>query len=304
MADNKALVSIAVATYNGEKYLREQLDSLLQQTYPNIELVITDDGSKDDTIAIIKEYQDRYPSIHLYQNEKNTGVTRTFENSVRKCNGEYIALSDQDDIWDREKIAIMVNELGKEDAVYCNSLLVDKDGVSLGKDFKEVMNLRSYYSGAPFLLANCIPGHTLLMKATFVKSTLPFPEHIFFDRWVSFCAAANNGVKYIDKPLVKYRQHETNTVGIKKLRRTTKRETARELFDNKLKELQTFSTARIASEETKTILEKMIHLFTKQWSFERSIFFFKNIDTVLVIKNKPYYRKILYCIKMFFKANY
>lgn len=304
MSTDTALVSIAMATYNGDKYLKEQLDSLLQQTWPPIEIVITDDGSKDNTVAIIRKYQQQYPSIFLYRNEQNKGVTKTFENSIKHCSGAYIALCDQDDIWELDKIATLVNAIGKEDAVYSNSLLVDQDGQSLGKDFKQVMNLQSYYSGAPFLLANCIPGHTLLIKAEFMKKILPMPPELYFDNWISFCAASNNGVKYVDRCLVKYRQHETNTVGVRKLRKNNKQESSKELYDRKLHELKVFETAPIASVETKVILHSMIGLFTPGWSLRRSLFFFSNMDAILVVKNKPYYRKVFYCIKMFFKANY
>jgi glycosyltransferase involved in cell wall biosynthesis len=304
MKQTNQLVSIAMATYNGEKYLTEQLDCLLQQTYAYIEIIVVDDGSKDNTVAILHQYQQNFNRIKVYINETNIGVTKTFEKAIENSMGTYIALCDQDDIWELDKIAIMVNEIDTEDAVYCNSLLVDSNNISIGKDFKQVMNLRSYYSGAPFLLANCIPGHTILMKKDFVLKCLPFPTHIYFDRWISFCAASNNGVRYIDKPLVRYRQHATNVVGIRKLRKDNKRETANELFNNKLKELQTFATAPIASVQTRDILTTMLRLFTKKWSLARSIFFFKNINTVLIIKNKPYYRKIFYCIKMIFKANY
>ena len=304
MTDSSALVSIAMATYNGEKYLSIQLDSLINQTYPNTEIVITDDCSTDNTIAIIKEYQIKYPFIRLFKKVVNTGVTKTFEDSVRESKGKFIALCDQDDIWELDKITILMKEMGAEDAIYSNSILVDADGELLNKDFNSVMKLRSYYSGVPFLLANCVPGHTILMKADFVKKILPFPKHIFFDKWISFCAAANNGIKYIDKGLVLYRQHASNTVGVGKTRNKTKQETANEIFENKLLELKTFQTAHIASEETKVILNRMVELFTKKWSLQRSFFFFKNIDTLLIIKNKPYYRKIFYCIKMIFKANY
>lgn len=304
MAENNPLVSIAMAVYNGAKYLPEQLDSLLQQTYPNIEIVITDDGSKDDTIGLVKRYQQQYPSIRFFQNEENCGVTKTFERSVRESKGDFIALCDQDDIWEKDKIELLVAACVQEDAVYSNSMLVDAEGQSLNKDFGSVMKLRSYYSGAPFLLANCVPGHTILMKAAFAKEVLPFPKHIYFDRWISFCAASNNGIRYVDQTLVRYRQHATNTVGVGKTRNKSKRETAREMFDNKLLELQTFQTAKIGSEETRRILDTMVGHFHHRWSIARSIFFFKNISTVLTIKNKPYYRKIFYCIKMIFKANY
>lgn len=309
MTTNKsdALISIAMATYNGEEFLRIQLDSILQQTYPFIELVITDDGSSDSTISIIKEYQQKHANVFLYLNEKNIGISKTFEHSIQKCNGAYIALADQDDIWMTDKLSILLNAFEKEDAVYCDSVLVDENGHSLGINFKDTMNMRSYYSGAPFLLGNCVPGHTLLIKADFFKSILPFPVTVFYDRWTSFCAAAHNGIRFVDIPLVQYRQHNNNTIGIRKVQKNKKKyatQTVRQRFDAKLQELKTFATAPGISKETKDILEEMTTLFTMRPSLKRSIFFFKNINTILTIKKRPYFRQILYCLKMFFRPNY
>jgi len=304
MAKTELLVSVAMATYNGEKYIAEQLDSILKQSHRNIEIIITDDCSRDNTISIIKDFQKKYSEIRLFKKEINSGVTKSFENSISQCTGDYIALSDQDDIWEEDKIEILLNSIGTEDAVYANSLLVDKDGKSLSHEFKDLMNLQSYYSGAPFLLANCVPGHSILMKAGFAKTLFPFPDNIMFDRWISFCAAANNGIKYVDKPLVKYRQHESNTIGTGLVKNKRQKKTSAEKFNQKLSELKVFETATITSEETRFILKNIIQLFSRQWSLQRSLFFFKTRDKILVIKNKPPFRKILYCIKMFFKANY
>ena len=156
MGNYNPLVSVAMAVYNGEKYLKEQLESIINQTYPNIEIIITDDCSGDNSTDIIKEFKNEFSNITLFVNQQNQGVTKTFENSIKNCNGEFIALSDQDDIWQLDKIELLVNAIGSEDAIYSNSLLVDKNGVSLQKDFNSIMNLRSYYSGAPFLLSNCV----------------------------------------------------------------------------------------------------------------------------------------------------
>lgn len=304
MAQTTPLVSVAMATYNGEKYIAEQLKSILHQSYTNIELVITDDASADGTVAIIKEFQQEYNFITLFINPVNSGVTHTFEHSFKNCKGEFIAIADQDDIWDTQKIELLINAIGKEDAVYSNSELVDKAGQPLGQLFSSLMQLQSYYSGAPFLMGNCIPGHTIIMRSAFTKAILPLPKTIMFDRWISFCAAANNGIKYVDRPLVKYRQHDTNTIGTGKSKNKSVRKTKTEQFNIKLAELKMLSTAPITNEDTRKILSRMLELFTRQLSLQRSIFFFKNIDSLLVVKNKPRYRKILYCFKMFFKANY
>lgn len=301
---NAPLVSVAMATYNGARYLGEQLDSIISQTYRNIELVIVDDCSKDNTVELIASYQAKFPFIKLVQNEQNLGVTGTFEKAIRNCNGTFIALSDQDDIWVKDKIDILVNEIGDYDAVYANSLLVDAHGHSLGKSFTSIMNMKTYHSGAPFLLSNSVPGHAILMKKDFVEKILPFPEKMLFDLWIGFNAAGNNGIKFVNKELVHYRQHETNTIGTRDSKNKKKKKTAAEEFAFKLNELKTLTTAPIKDERTKMILNKMVALFNRKWSFKRSAFFFKYYNDILVSKKKPTFRKKLFCIKMFFKPNY
>lgn len=304
MNSNKPLVSIAMATYNGAKYIKEQLDSLVHQTYDNLEIVIVDDSSTDDTVSIINDYQQQYKFIYLIVNSSNCGVTTTFENAIIACKGLLIAICDQDDIWELNKIEILVNEIGEHDAVYSNSLLVDKNGQSLNKSFTTIMNMQTYYSGAPFLLSNSVPGHTILMKQQFVQNILPFPPNMLFDLWIGFCAAANNGIKFVDKTLVKYRQHDTNTIGTRDSKNKKKKDSIKDQFEFKLKELKTLGTAPIKHEETKIILQQMIEHFHRRWSIKRSLFFFKYYDSILVSKKKPIYRKKLFCVKMFFKPNF
>lgn len=304
MGENNLLVSIAMASYNGEKYIKEQLDSIISQTYTNIEIVITDDCSKDNTVNIIKEYQASYPFIFLFVNEQNKGVTKTFERAVTESNGAFIAFCDQDDIWMPNKIETLVKEIGDHDAVYANSELVDAAGNSLGKDFKGIMTMQNYYSGAPFLLSNTVPGHAILAKAAFLKMIIPFPKELYFDLWVSYNAGGNNGIKFVDDVLVKYRQHESNTMGTDKSKNNKKKLTGQGLFDLKLEELKALSTAHVKNEQTKKILAGVIKYFHKGWSLKRSIFFFKHYNDLLVSKNKPVWRKKLYCVKMIFKPNF
>ena len=300
-----ALVSIAMAAYNGEKYIAQQLQSIVDQTYRNIEIIITDDKSNDDTIQIIRDFQKNYRNIFLFCNKENLGITKTFENSFKNCKGDFVAISDQDDIWELNKIEIMLNEIGKEDAFYSNSQLIDKNGKFLGLDFKSLMNFKSYYSGAAFLLSQAVPGHTILIKKDFLKNLLPFPDGLLFDRWISYCSASNNGLKYIDKPLVQYRQHESNAIGIKgKSENKKRRETNKHKFLYKLNELRRLATAPVRNNETRLIVNRMLTLFNRKWSLQRSIFFFEYRGEILVTKKRSEFRKILYCIKMFFKPNY
>lgn len=301
---NQLLVSIAMASYNGSKYITEQLDTILNQTYQNIEIVIVDDCSKDDTVSIIKNWQAKYPRIKLFENVENLGVTKTFEKAISLSSGYFIAISDQDDIWELNKIEILINEIGEFDAVYSNSLLVDAKGNSLNKSFTTIMNMKTYKSGAPFLLSNSVPGHTILMKRAFVEKILPFPHNLLFDLWIGFCAAGNNGIKFVDKTLVKYRQHETNTIGTRDSKNKKQKDAVKVQFEKKLEELKTLAKAPITDTKTKIILDKMIAHFHRRWSFARSFFFFKYFDEILVSKKKSTFRKKLFCIKMFFKPNF
>ena len=127
MSNNQGLISIAMATYNGGQYLSEQLDSIVNQTYTNIEIVIVDDDSKDNTVEIIKSYQQKYKFIKLYQNPTNLGIVKSFEKAISLCNGDYIALSDQDDVWLPHKLEELVNKIGSSLLIYSDAILVDSN---------------------------------------------------------------------------------------------------------------------------------------------------------------------------------
>ncbi len=302
--NNFPLVSIAMASYNGERFIKEQLESILNQTYKNLEIIVVDDCSKDGTVEILKKYKSDFSNIKIFQNETNCGVTKTFEKAIYQSTGDFIAISDQDDIWELNKIEILMNEIGNYDAVYSNSLLVDAQGNSLNKSFTTIMNMKTYHSGAPFLLSNSVPGHTILMKRVFVEEILPFPIDMLFDLWIGFCAAGNNGIKFVDNTLVKYRQHESNTIGTRDSKNKKQKDKVHIQFEKKLFELKTLATAPIKDEKTKDILKQMISHFHRKWSFKRMLFFFKNYDEILVSKKKPTFRKKMFCIKMFFKPNF
>lgn len=299
-----ALVSIVMATYNGENFLNEQVASLINQTYQSIEIIIVDDCSTDNTKTIIKQLISKHGNIKFVENEKNVGVTKTFENGIMQTSGEFIAFCDQDDIWMPNKIELLVKNIGKEDAIYHNSLLVDAHGKSLNSEFTGIMKMKSYYSGSSFLLSNSVPGHTMMVRKKFVMDILPIPHNILFDLWIGFAAAANNGIKYVDKILVHYRQHNNNVIGTNKSSNKKRKRSKNEEFEFKKYELLQLSTIPIKNQTTKKILSEMLEHFHNGWSIKRSIFFFKNYNEILASKSKSTLRKKLYCVKMFFKPNY
>jgi len=216
------LVSICLATYNGEKYLKEQLDSIVKQTYKNIELIAQDDCSNDATLEILESYKEKL-NITIYSNEKNLGYLKNFESLLHKTNGELIALCDQDDIWEHNKIELLVHHIKDATLIYSNSLLIDADGNSLEKTLSQKLKNNFISSSTPldFLYDNCVSAHAMLFKKELLHALFPFPQHIYFDAWIAINAANTDGVIYLEEELVHYRQHSTNTLGNVKKSKTS-----------------------------------------------------------------------------------
>ncbi|MDD2567937.1 MAG: glycosyltransferase, partial [Thiovulaceae bacterium] len=125
-------ISIVLATYNGARYLSEQLNSLLQQTVVPHEIIIGDDNSQDGTLEIAQKYATKLP-LKIYKNEVNLGFTKNFESALQKATGDFILPCDQDDIWESTKLETLLAAIGENSLVYADSLLVDENGNSLEK---------------------------------------------------------------------------------------------------------------------------------------------------------------------------
>ncbi len=150
-------VSVVICTYNGERFLREQLDSVLAQTYPLYEIIIQDDGSTDATLSIATEYQERYPQlIHVYEHEIHNGWNVNFLDAIKRATGDYIACCDQDDVWEKDKIETQVREIGDNWLHVCSSNIWGGDTMiprySNPGNIADVF-LRYYYSGHEFLIS-------------------------------------------------------------------------------------------------------------------------------------------------------
>ena len=152
-----SLVSIAMCSYNGERFIQEQINSILEQSYSNFELIITDDCSSDKTIEIIKNYQANDTRIKLYQNEVNLGFVKNFEKAISLCTGEYIALADQDDIWTKDKLKTFIENIGENVLIYSDALLIDEHAVSMEEELiRPEKDLISGSNNRAFILENCI----------------------------------------------------------------------------------------------------------------------------------------------------
>lgn len=210
-------ISIALATYNGERFLCEQLDSLYRQTYQNIEIIVGDDCSSDGTIKILQEYKRKY-GLYYFVNKKNLGYIKNFEIILSKCTGEYIALSDQDDVWKENKLEVLLNNIGNIDLICSDAALINEKREIISSSLKEYQDIRVWNSNQfeHLLFDNFITGCTTLFRRNILGDIVFLSEGIPHDWWLGILASMRAGIRYLKEPLVLYRQHESNSIGAKK----------------------------------------------------------------------------------------
>lgn len=218
-----ASVSVALCTYQGEKYLQAQLDSFAAQSYLPDEVVVCDDSSTDGTLGILERFRSRAPfSVRLYVNDKRLGPAKNFERAIERCEGELIFLSDQDDVWYPEKLSIMAPILvarPQVGAVFCDADVVDERLLPLGYSLWEFYRFpgplqRKVVRGESLdvlLKHNVIAGMTMGFEARFRDLVLPIPAECFHDVWIPLLIAAVADVTMVPRRLSKYRQHEAQT---------------------------------------------------------------------------------------------
>lgn len=201
------MISVCMATYNGEPFLKEQIDSILPQLNENDELVISDDHSIDNTVNIIQSYQDK--RIKYILNKGIKGVTHNFENALLHAKGDIIFLADQDDVWFADKIERMTQFLmsGNYDLIMSNCSLTDSNLNIIDSIF-----FNKHWPMKKGLIANiykcaCL-GCCLAFTRKSLKCILPFPPNIVLhDLWIFLFAIANLKVGYVEYPLMFYRRH-------------------------------------------------------------------------------------------------
>ena len=215
-------MSIAMATYNGCRYLREQLNSLCEQTVPFYELVISDDCSTDSTVEIIKEYAKKF-NVKLLTPDNNLGPNKNFENAIRACEGDYIMICDQDDIWMKNKIETCLHYIHGVENKKGNSVPILISSETICFNDNNVINSSSYScSGIEtdyqyFILNNLRnQGCTLMMNRALSDSLGSFPilfREISYDSYIATVATLLGERCHIHQPLMYYRNHNNNVIG-------------------------------------------------------------------------------------------
>lgn len=210
-----AFISIALATYNGEIFIKEQMESILNQSFQDFEVVIHDDCSTDGTYDLLCQFAEKDSRIILKKNEHNLGFSENFKSIVDECTGEYIAFSDQDDIWEIKHLEILLSIIGKKDLACGNALLVDRDNHSLGFTMREVAGIKNEVEPDRICWRlfndNFVQGAAMLVRRELCENYLPVPDVVkFHDYWLALVASLNNGMIYTPEIILRYRQHGNN----------------------------------------------------------------------------------------------
>lgn len=221
-------ISIAMCTFNGARFLDEQVASIAAQTLAPAELVVCDDSSEDGTQAILRDWAGRLPfPIRIHVNAERLGSTRNFEKAIALCSGDIIALSDQDDVWRPDKLALLQQRFDADDglgAVFSDAEVVDEALRPLGFGMFEhdrffERERRILRSPAPFewmLTHTFVPGMTLGFRSKYRELVLPIPTEdrfLIHDRWIVLAIGAVARVDFIEQQLVQYRQHGSQQIG-------------------------------------------------------------------------------------------
>ncbi len=309
-------ISIIMATYNGEKFLREQLNSILNQTYNNFELIICDDCSKDNTWEILKEYNNKDNRIIIYKNQENIGFIKNFYKLISLCTNEYIAFSDQDDIWTPNHLEVLINSIGNYDLSCSNSELIDELGNSLNYTMLDTFNIEFIPKNKEenlihLLYKNYIQGSTMLIKRELANKVLQQKnEKTYHDHWIALFAAISNGIKYNSEILLYYRQHNMNVTENKKFNIINKIKQCLRINTRNVHKKNSDNIAKLLkykdlSDNDKKII-KEAYIFEKRLgTFSKRImaipYFIKNYKLLFLSKSKRLF--LLRFIKIFIFLN-
>ncbi|MFM9876670.1 MAG: glycosyltransferase family 2 protein [Rhodoglobus sp.] len=224
-------ISVALCTHNGAEFVREQVESILKQTVPPTQLVLSDDASTDNTVAIVEAavggWPEPRPELVVIRNPSPLGVVANFEQAVTRCTGDLIALCDQDDIWMPDKLMRFVALFAAErdlPLAHSDATLVSAEGDplphpllgSLEATPAERERLTNGRSFDALIRRNLVTGATVVFRRTLLDRALPFPRSWVHDEWLAIIAAAVSRTLLIDERLIDYRQHGGNQIGASK----------------------------------------------------------------------------------------
>jgi len=283
-------ISVVLCTYNGSKYLKKQLNSILNQTYAIDEIVIVDDCSTDSTIQILKEYEQRYNNIRIFFNKKNLGSNLSFKYAISLSSNDYTALCDQDDIWHKNKIQIQMNSILNSNfdvklkplVVFHDLCLIDENENLINKSFWELHNFNvDNFTFKKLLIKNIVTGCTCLinkrMKEEIIKCDM---NYIFMhDYLIALIGYGFGNFIVIKQQLIDFRSHSSSVTEKEKL-----------VFFNRIKEF--FNRINNNSYLMPFILQTQT--FDKFYGYQLDAEKNKNIQELISLKNKNLFSKLIY----------
>lgn len=246
-------VSVVLCTYNGSRFIEEQVNSILTQTYPIQELIISDDASTDSTPELLQKLARQDSRIRLVMQQKNLGFSENFQQAMMMANAALVAPADQDDVWHPEKITRMVAAFAADASViYCDSVKFTQAIPSAPK--ASLKNKRMEGSDPRYIsVYNTVSGHAMLIRKTLLATALPLPEGVYYDWWLAAVAMAKDRVQFFPEILVYQRAHDSNVTLPTGISKATQRHRFRQTL---VKHLKAFCTIPALSKEAQTFFNK------------------------------------------------
>ena len=307
MENKNPTVAVVVATYNGATYLPAQLESIVQQTYKPSQIIIIDDASSDDTLLVANNFAAHHTEVMVVQNETRLGYIKNFEKGMLLSNANYMALSDQDDIWMPNKLEVLIHAIGDQMLAYSDSELIEADGQLLNQKMSSIKNQLAYHTPIMYTVGAWAPGHAMLFKKELLDKAAPFPTLVTHDFWLGFVATCYSTVVYVNEPLVHYRQHTQNAIGAD----TTKNKSASLTLAQKKQNARArmellYQKVKETGHQHACVFEKINNSyasFSLSNNFKRAKLFYDYRNLILAYKKKSALLKVLFGIKMFFKID-
>lgn len=316
-------IDILLATYNGEKFVKEQIESILNQTYENFNLIISDDASTDNTLNILEEYEKKDTRIKVFKKEKNEGLIDNFEFLLKNVTSDYFMFSDQDDIWKKDKIEKSINKLKEENSglVYTDLEIVDEKlnviYPSYWKYKQIYKKIIKYNNFEALYLNNFVTGCTILAKSKYIKDILPLPRNskfVLHDYWTALIISAKDKISYVEEPTIQYRQHKNNRVGSsRKSDQLENFEDLRnlfirvkiehfEVFKENIEKIKTKESSKYTNEALKYFenLKKVKYINLKNWKLFFRLYKYEEFSYTIqnfIILNIPILGKLAFKIK-------
>ena len=223
-----SIISVVLCTYNGEKYIKRQIETILEQNPAPDEIIISDDGSTDGTLSIVNELLagEQDCKYIINRNQMNLGFVKNFQKALMLSEGDFIFFSDQDDEWMPNKtktILAFFDDNPDIEMVFSDGRTIDSNGEELDCNlwnsfgFGEKKQLREFHQNPlKFLLGkNIVTGATIAIRRSLINCIIPFPTELVHDTWISYIAAIRGTLGIIELPLIRYRVHSNQTIGIK-----------------------------------------------------------------------------------------